>query len=461
MIFKKMVKQTIKENPVLHHQETNNLNGALQVASDQLKAFVEQMKLTANALEKSSYSSTDCVLDLKKHSEKTSDFSSQVSDKMRLIESSAVNISNFTESVHSDSQSSYEDLVFSWDSLNQLQKNMETLSKTHFILIDQMERLVNHSQRINDIVYSIGAISQKSRLLALNASIEAVRAGEYGKGFAVVAKEFETLSRQTTQAVEDTRQNIQLIQEEVTSTTNMVKEETTFVEMGSEQLNTVLTNIDSFKTKLGNINKMVSDSALAANEQTASLQEISALLNEISNMSINNNNHVSQVLTYLTEQEISIKDLLSISNSLISTSDELQGLVTSNHTESSHTSVDPLLIQKITKDLSQLTGITQIKQMIPEQHELLLRQYVLSNPELEAIWSNRANGSFIYSYPPAGIANATVRPWFREAVSGKTFVSNVYTSALTKHACISISLPIYKDNQVIGVIGVDLSLSDN
>lgn len=437
---------------------TSNLNGTLQVAADQLKAFVEQMNISVNDLKEASNSSTESVIDLKAHSEKTNEYTTQVSEKMKSIEASAVNVSQFTDSIYLDSQSSYQDLVLSWNALKQLQTDMEILYKTHFILIDQMERLVNHSKKIDEIIYTIGSISQKTRILALNASIEAARAGVHGNGFAVVANEFENLSKQTSKAVEDTRQNIQLIQEEVSSTTDQVKEETTLVETGSEQLNSVLNKMESFKTKLGHINEMVSDSSLAVNEQTASVQEIAAYLEEISNMSIENKNHVEQVLLHLTTQHTSINDLLSISNSLTNTSEELQKIIPTEPTEMMNLFVDQPLLNKIKDSLSKLASLQEIKEMIPKQHELLLNQYVTSNPELEAIWSNRSDGTFIFSNPPAGLANAKVRPWFREAMSGNTFVSQVYTSALTKNPCLTISLPIFNERQVIGVIGVDLSL---
>ena len=82
------------------------------------------------------------------------------------------------------------------------------------------------------------------------------------------------------------------------------------------------------------------------------------------------------------------------------------------------------------------------------------------NSSIEAIWSNRSDGTFIYSNPTAGLVNAKVRPWFEHAMKGETYISKVYTSSLTKKKCITISTPIMKDGKITGVLGVDLLLGN-
>jgi methyl-accepting chemotaxis protein len=84
---------------------------------------------------------------------------------------------------------------------------------------------------------------------------------------------------------------------------------------------------------------------------------------------------------------------------------------------------------------------------------------ISESDQIEAIWTNDNKGNFIYSNPPAGIANATVRDWFNESMKGTTYVSNIYISAISKSPCMTISLPIYNTSrQVIGVIGADIGI---
>ena len=78
---------------------------------------------------------------------------------------------------------------------------------------------------------------------------------------------------------------------------------------------------------------------------------------------------------------------------------------------------------------------------------------------VEAVWSNKPDGAFIVSLPPAGLANAASREWFQAAGANQKYVSPVYISAISKRPCITVACPI-KDaaGSVIGVLGADLSL---
>lgn len=92
------------------------------------------------------------------------------------------------------------------------------------------------------------------------------------------------------------------------------------------------------------------------------------------------------------------------------------------------------------------------------EHERYLNEFLRTNENVEAVWSNRIDGTFIYSNPPAGLVNAKARPWFVEATKGNVYVSSIYTSALTKRPCLTISAPIVQEGDVIGVVGIDLSV---
>ena len=94
------------------------------------------------------------------------------------------------------------------------------------VLVDEMKQIRNHAaarerklqtlgqhtKEIESIVQTIGTLSSRTDLLALNASIESVRAGEHGRGFAVVADEVRALAEQSAQAVLDITRRIEAIQ---------------------------------------------------------------------------------------------------------------------------------------------------------------------------------------------------------------------------------------------------------
>ncbi|MBN9670418.1 globin-coupled sensor protein [Roseibium aggregatum] len=124
----------------------------------------------------------------------------------------------------------------------------------------QVGSLAGAAQKIGDVVGLIQAIAEQTNLLALNATIEAARAGEAGKGFAVVASEVKTLAEQTAKATEEISQQVTEIQE---STDKAV---------GS---------IQSISEVVKNLDEMTASIAAAVEEQGAATQEISQSIQSV------------------------------------------------------------------------------------------------------------------------------------------------------------------------------------
>lgn len=437
---------------------SNGINDQIQVSVDQLNAVVEQMKLEILALQHISTSNQESTHQLKIHSEKTNDYTQKVKQKMMDIQSSSVQVSTISNEVLEASTSSEKDLQQAFNDLQSLKMKIEVLHEGHQKLLEQMETLVQHSIKTMAIVDTIGSISQKTRILALNASIEAARAGAHGKGFNVVANEVGKLANLTADAVNETGNNIKIIQEEIVKSTTMVKEESKQVEDGANEITHVLESFHTLKNKLHHIQSAISETHTSVGSQTASISEITPLLNDISNMSIENTSQVYQVSTALDKQHTTIEEIAKITNTLTNTSDELQHLVKTDELPQDKYLYDSLQLDSIKYKLNQFLANANLHNLDPTYHQQTLTSFFQAQQDIEAIWSNRSDGTFIYSNPPAGLLNAKVRPWFKHAIAGEMYISEVYTSALTKQKCITISCPIRFEGEICGVIGVDLSL---
>ena len=123
----------------------------------------------------------------------------------------------------------------------------------------QMEELGTHSDQVSDVVQLISDIAEQTNLLALNATIEAARAGEAGKGFAVVASEVKHLAGQTSKATEKITGQIGDIQKSTRAAVDA---------------------INGYAGTMGRIEESVSVIAAAATEQNAATSEITANVNE-------------------------------------------------------------------------------------------------------------------------------------------------------------------------------------
>jgi methyl-accepting chemotaxis protein len=147
-----------------------------------------------------------------------------------------------------------------------------------------VETLGSRSEQIGEIIGTIEDIADQTNLLALNAAIEAARAGEQGRGFAVVADEVRALAERTTRATREIGSMIKTIQDETRGAVSSMVDGVREVETGTSE---AAKSGDSLKEILNQINLVameVSQIASAAEEQTATIAEISSNIHQITDV---------------------------------------------------------------------------------------------------------------------------------------------------------------------------------
>ncbi len=144
-----------------------------------------------------------------------------------------------------------------------------------------IEALGSRSEQIGDIVGTIEDIADQTNLLALNAAIEAARAGEQGRGFAVVADEVRALAERTTKATREIGEMIKAIQNETKAAVKAMEEGVIEVEKGAVSSQKSGQALEDILDRINEVSMQVSQIATAAEQQTATTGEVTNNIQQI------------------------------------------------------------------------------------------------------------------------------------------------------------------------------------
>ncbi|HCM47730.1 MAG TPA: hypothetical protein DIS98_09600 [Colwellia sp.] len=181
--------------------------------------------------------------------------------------------------------------------VNQTIKSITSLSESVNNASSAVKELEVNSEKIGSVVSVIRSISEQTNLLALNAAIEAARAGEQGRGFAVVADEVRNLAQRTQDATIEIQKMIEELQSGSGQVASHMKNSVVYAESGVEHVNEFVIDIEKIVENVNSLSSMNELISMALKEQSEVTETINGSIHTIRDISTQNLEQIQTTIT--------------------------------------------------------------------------------------------------------------------------------------------------------------------
>jgi len=274
----------IEDMEIASQDELGQAASALNSMKNNLKAIVQSIASTAEHVASASEEISASAAQMANGSETQKDQVHQIATAMQEMSSTVHEVSEScnkaADSARQTSETARQGGAIVEDTLGHMRSIAGSVRET----AQKVQELGSRSDQIGKIVGVIDDIADQTNLLALNAAIEAARAGEQGRGFAVVADEVRKLAERTTKATKEIAEMIQSVQTETRGAVEKMQSGTQQVEKGVEVTAKAGESLKQIIGQAEHVGEMVTHIATAANEQSSTTETVNANMDQINKL---------------------------------------------------------------------------------------------------------------------------------------------------------------------------------
>jgi len=301
--------------PTTGKDEMTILVSAFNSFVDKIKDTVIKVEEVGNNVNSSSLQLSEITNVNKQKLESQHMETTQVSTAVNQMSATVQDIASSAEKAASAASHADAEAQEGMIAMQSTTESIELLASNVDSAVTVISQLEAESQRIGSVIEVIQSIAAQTNLLALNAAIEAARAGEQGRGFAVVADEVRTLASRTQQATEEINEMIEKLQSQSENAVKVMAESSENTKSTIEKVGNAAQSLKTIVSSVNDISDMNIQIASAAEQQSAASNEIDQSIVRIASLADESFKSGNQV----AESSVNLASLGERLNTLIST----------------------------------------------------------------------------------------------------------------------------------------------